>query len=471
MLQLCGINWGSGCCAMNQRKDLLLPVLGVCSGCMMLLLLFSHTYNDILVTAKHGIEFWKILFDGDILHFFELNYVASGNTYYSAVQGCAYNILLYVIFAIWNIPLALLSAFSNVDVMNNIFCIAYIKLMTIAAMVISLVILRRILILLNVDRQNHGLLSFLYLTSSLMIAVVFVISQYDLVSVVFQLLGFQAYLEKKDKKFVFFFGIAFCLKYFSVILFLPLLLLRCKRLHSWIMALVGMVLPLAVTSVPFAKSYDRFSADLTGDLLSKLFRFDGSGYSLFVIFYCFLLVWCFLQEEDAAFSRKAVWASFVAYGLFFSLLDVYLYWSIMFAPFMVLMIAVMPRYLYLNLLLETLGYGCVVLGHAITYSNFFFGDTMKSMLMSRILSEDAMNYVGSLIYYLVCQLGMKPWIFPACNSVWISVIFAMAFLGFPGHPSGAKGSLTLNRECREMLVFRFLVTCGVCLLPVLSLFI
>ena len=456
---------------MKQRKDLLLPMLSICSAGMMLLLLFSHTYNDILVTAKHGMQFWKILFDGDILHFFERNYVASGNEYYSAVQGCAYNILLYIIFAIWNIPLALLSAFTNMDVMNNVFCIAYIKLMTVAAMALSVVLLRRILLLLDVDKEDHSLLSFLYLTSCLMIAVVFVISQYDLVSVVFQLLGFQAFLERKDKEFVFFFGIAFCLKYFSVILFLPLLLLRYKRLYSWLASLVGMVLPLAVTSVPFAKSYDRFSADLTGDLLSKLFRFDGNGYSLFVILYCFLLVWCFLQEEDAAFSRKAVWVSFVAYGLFFSLLDVYLYWAIMFAPFMVLMIAVMPRYLYLNLLLETLGYGCVVLGHALAYSNFFFGDTMKSMLMSRFLSEDAMNYVGSLIYYLVCQLGMKTWIFPACNSVWIAAIFAMAFLGYPRNASDAKGSLTLNRECREMLVFRFLVTCAVSMLPVLSLFI
>ena len=36
-----------------------------------------------------------------------------------------------------------------------------------------------------------------------MVSVVLVISQYDLVSVVFQLLGFQAFLEKKDKYSVF----------------------------------------------------------------------------------------------------------------------------------------------------------------------------------------------------------------------------------------------------------------------------
>lgn len=455
---------------MNRKIDKLFPVLWAGSFGLMLLLLLSHTYNDILVTAQHGINFWNILFDGDITHFFELNYVASGNNYYSAVQGCAYNILLYIIFAIWNIPLALLSAFTSVDVMNNILCIAYIKLLTVAAMVASVIILQKIFALLDVNKEQYGLLSLLYLTSTLMVSVVFVISQYDLISVVFQLLGVQAFLEKKDKKFVFFFGIAFCLKYFSVILFLPLLLLRKKRIFSWIKSMVGMLLPMAVSSLPFINSYDLFSVELTGDLLTKLFNFGGRGYSLFVILYCFLLVWCFLQNEDSL-GQKTVWAAFVAYGLFFSLLDGYLYWAIMFAPFMVLMIALMPRYLYLNLLLETLGYACMVMGHLFMYSNFFFGDTMKSMLMSRIVSERALNYEGSLIYHIVRQFSEKAWIFPACNSVFIAAIAVMAFLGYPVRNTEEDKSCQLGQECREMLVFRFLVTCGICMLPILSLFI
>ena len=457
---------------MKQKKDLLFPFLWAASFCLMGLLLLSHTYNDILVTAKHGMNFWSILFNGDILHFFEQNYVASGNAYYSTVQGCAYNILLYVIFAVWNIPLVLLDAFTNVDVMNNLFCIGYIKLMTVAAMVASAMILRRILVLLNVEEDKQMLLSFLYLTSTLMITVVFVISQYDLVSVVFQLLGVKAYLERKDKKFIFWFGIAFCLKYFSVVLFLPLLLIRHKRILSWITSLAGMLCPFVLTSIPFVRSYDRFSTELSGDLLTKLFNFDGNGYSLFVIFYCFLLVWCFLQSEEKDIGRKMVWAGFVSYGLFFAMLDGYLYWAIMFAPFMVLMISQMPGYLYLNLLLETLGYACMVMGHVFRYSVFFFGDTMKSMLMSRIVSEGALAYEGSLIYHLIRQFSEKSWIFPACNSVFLAAIAAMAFLGYPGRETVMNGNgQQIDQGCREMIVFRFLVTCGICMLPILSLFI
>lgn len=456
---------------MNQRKDWFLPVSWICAVGVMILLLLSHTYNDILITARHGMNFWNILFSGDILHFFELNYAISGNVYFDTLQGCAYNILYYVIFAVWNIPMVLLEMFANVDVMNNIICIAYIKMITVAALIISVLVLRRILILLNVDKQSHELLLFLYLTSTLMVAVAFIISQYDLVSVVFQLLGIQAFLEKKDKKFVFFFGIAFCLKYFSLLLFLPLLLLRHKRIFAWIKAFVGALVPLALTSLPFINSYDRFATDITENLLNKMFSFSGSGYSPFVVLYCFLLVWCFLQEEDETFSRKVVWASFVTYGLFCSLLDGYLYWSIMFAPVMVLMISQMPKYLYLNLLLETLGYACLVVGHMIKYRNFFFGDTMKSMLMSRIVSEKALNYDGSWVYFLTGQLGMKEWVFPACNSVFLAAVAVMAFLGYPSARTDKEGDLRLNQECREMMLLRLLVSWGICLLPILSLFI
>ena len=471
MLQLCRINWGSGCCAMRQRKDLLLQTGWACSVGLMVLLLFSHAYNDILITARHGINFWNILFDGDILHFFELNYVVSGNNYYNIIQGCAYNILYYVIFAVWNIPMAVLNAFTDVDVMNNIICIAYMKSLTVAAMLTSVIILQKILLLLNGDRRDQKLVSFLYLTSSLMMAVVFIVCQYDLISVVFQLFGVQAFLEKKDKRFVLFFGIAFCLKYFSILLFMPLLLLRHKRIISWITAIIGMMIPWALTSLPFAKSYDRLATELTDDLVGKLFSYSGSGYSLFVVFYCLLLVWCFLQEDDESFSRKVVWAGFVTYGLFCSLLDGYLYWTVMFAPFMVLLISQVPRYLYLNLLLETLGYACLVVGHMIHYRNFFFGDTMKSMIMSRIVSERALNYDGSWVYFIMGQLGMKEWVFPACNSVFFAAVVAMAFLGYPGKRITAENPLQLNRDCREMIVLRLLIASGICLLPILSLFI
>jgi hypothetical protein len=107
----------------------------------------------------------------------------------------------------------------------------------------------------------------------------------------------------------------------------------------------------------------------------------------------------------------------------------------------------------------------------IRYRNFFFGDTMKPMLMSRFVSENALNYDGSWVYFILGQLGMKEWVFPALNSVFLAAVAVMAYLGYPAVKASGKGSLQLNRECREVLILRLLAACGLCLLPILSLFI
>lgn len=438
---------------------------------LMIFLHFSHSYNDILVTAQHGMNFWKILFDGQLVHFYEVNYLASGNDIYCQVQGCAYNILLYVIFAVWNIPLALLSAFTNLDVMNNVFCIAYIKLLTVVAMIWSVVVLRRILRLLGVEENGLELFSFLYLTSTLMISVVFIISQYDLISVLFQLLGLEAYLEKKDKKFYLYFGIALCLKYFALIVFIPLIFLRHKRILAWIKSLVFVMIPVLLTALLFVNSYDEFASEIAELCTDRLFNFGTSGYNWFVISYCILLVWCFLQNDEKKIGLQAVWVCFVAYGAFFGFLDCYLYWSILFSPFPVLLMALMPQHLYLNLLLEMVGYAGFILGHMVSRPHLFFGNTMKSMLMSHVVSEEVLNYKGSLIYHLLCQFTEKAWLFPALNSMFLAVVMVMAYLGYPSRCPEERNGWELNQECREALVLRLLVTCGICMLPVMSLFI
>ena len=176
--------------------------LYIATGLLMLLLLVSHTYNDILVTVRHGLNFWDNLLDGQILQFYNLNKVESGNIYYPGFQGCAYNILVYIIFAVWNLPLYLLERFFHVDVMNNVACLTYSKLMLVAAVMVSVWILNRILTTLDVPRKARKLLLYVYTSSTLMLSVIFISSQYDILSIIFQLLGIHAFIKKDDKRFI-----------------------------------------------------------------------------------------------------------------------------------------------------------------------------------------------------------------------------------------------------------------------------
>lgn len=440
---------------------------------VMLILLFSHTYNDIVITTRHGINFWTILKNGDILQFYQLNEVASGNAVYDMVQGCAYNILVYLVFAVWNIPLALLEVFTNLDIMNNVFCLAYAKLLPVAAMAVSAVVVRKILILLKVPEDKLWFFLYLYLSSTLMISVVFVMSQYDILSVVCQLLGVQAFLEKKDKKFIFWFGIAFCFKYFSLILFLPLLLLRYKKIFAWIGSLLGMLVPFIVTNIPFLLTASDLGKELTESLFGSLLQYSGENYNLFIILYMIAIVWCYFRpwEDGSQTDREnAVWVSFAAYAAFFGLLNAYPYWSIMMAPFLVFVMALSFDKLYINLLLETFGLAALAVGNMCKNGHCFFGDTMKSMMMSHIVSEDALNYVGSLIHHLMGQLKENFWAFPVLNSVFIAAMALLAVISYPRKNSVPGKGMALS-ECYDVIFVRFCVTSVVCMMPVLSLFI
>ena len=148
-------------------------ILAVGAVLLAVLLLVSHGYNDIIVTTRHGINFWDILLDGDFFAFYELNRCESGNWVYAKAQGCAYNILVYVIFALWNLPLYLLERFAGLDVMNTVPCLIYAKLLPVAAMAVTVVIVKKILETMDVPQEQHNFLLYLYGSSAMVMSVIF----------------------------------------------------------------------------------------------------------------------------------------------------------------------------------------------------------------------------------------------------------------------------------------------------------
>lgn len=440
---------------------------------LMLVLLFSHTYNDILITTRHGINFWKILFSGDFLRFYQLNRDASGNEFYTVTQGCAYNILVYLAFALWNIPLALLEAFAGVDIMNNILCLVYMKLLPVTAMAVSALVLYRILALFPIPREKRMLMLYLYLTSALMISVVFIIAQYDIFSVLFQLLGVYAFLRGKDKQFVFWFGIAACFKYFALVAFVPLMLLRYKKVFSWLGMLAASLVPVIVTKLPFLLTPSAGAASLKGeamglDMLTRMLSYTGKEMNLFVVVYFLILVWCVLREKGERTPYYAIWAGFASLAAFCGLLRLYPYWSILLAPYLVLAIAVAPERIYVNLFLETVGTAALVFWNMVRVDHCYFGSTMQSMLMGKLLGEA--NPSGTMIHNGILILEKNPLTLPILNSFFIASMCALAFLTYPREGSCTEEKWRRQSGYTDMLAIRLAVTLVLCLMPIASLF-
>lgn len=446
-------------------------------------LLMSHTYNDIVVTTRHGINFWDILLRGEFLDFYTQNVAASGNVYYNAVQGCAYNILVYIVFAIWNLPLYLLERFAGVDVMNAVPCLVYSKLLIAVCMGITAFLMKKIMEDMKVPEKQHGLMLFLYVSSSLLLTVVFLTGQYDMFSLIFQLLGLRAFLKGKDKTFALWFGVAFCFKYFAAVIFLPLLLLREKKVLAWIKNLVLLLIPVLITKLPFL-AYSFFSnsavnAGSGGDAMAGSFLINmltssnvNDGVNLFVLAYAAILVWCYLQDSQTE-QRGAygIWVCMLAYGAFFGLMNAYPYWSVLMAPFAILAIVMMPKQLYLNLILETVGYAGLVGVNIIRYPWVYFGNTMKPMVWSRILAGSGfdLDFSTSRIYQLVEMAHTHPQLHAVVNAMFVAALAALAWTTYPTNKCSVK-KLPDTEDCRDVLVIRFLINAVVCLLPIIAVF-
>ena len=80
-----------------------------------------HYYNDISVTAKHGMSIWSSIFSGRFFHFFEDSLMASGNAYFNAPQYASYPLSVYLIFAIWEFPIWLAESLFKINLYNTLF--------------------------------------------------------------------------------------------------------------------------------------------------------------------------------------------------------------------------------------------------------------------------------------------------------------------------------------------------------------
>ena len=324
----------------------------------------------------------------------------------------------------------------------------------------------------------------------MLITVVFICGQYDVLSLIFQLLGFLAFVKGKDRAFVLWFGVAFCFKYFAAIIFLPLLILRHKKVMDWIKRLVPLLIPVLLTKLPFFIAGFFSHAEVSravanagsgGDNMAANFLINmltssnaNEGVSLFVVAYGAVLVWCYLQDQKAEnMGARGAWVCMLAYGAFFGLMKAYPYWSVLVTPFAVLAIVTSPKQMYLNIILETIGYAGLVGVNIIRYPWVYFGNTMKPMIWSRILDGSGfdLDFDGSRLYQLVEVAHTHPQLHAIVNSLFVVAVAAIAYTTYPNPAKTSVKKLPDPEDCRDVLVVRFLINAVVCLLPILSVFI
>lgn len=331
------------------------------------LLIPLHTYNDILITAKHGYSFWTLLFEGRPLDFyFETAEMTTGNAFYPYPQNAAYLFPIYFIFAIWNFPTWLLERITGQSLFNTIPSMIWMKLMLVPFIAASAVQIFKIVNKSERCRKHAYLAVFLFCSSILTVYPTAIIGQYDILGIPFLLIGINKWLDNDRKGFIIAFSIAMVFKYFALLYFLPLLLFREKKIRRIMVDFVLVLVPSLFFAVLFPRpegnetNLDAIYLLLTGISVNE--RVIIYGFPITAVLVC--IVAYFIQQPEGRFDQWGNYFLMIILGAFCALADPFPYWVIFAVPAFALCSVSSENNINKVLILET------VLSWAITIKNY-----------------------------------------------------------------------------------------------------
>lgn len=187
-------------------------------------LLFAHP--DLVETARHGYILIRSTLDGNFLGFFEDTFQRTyGYVYTNAAH---YNILMYVLYAVWQLPLYLLEqlfGFACSDLVLTLWC----KAIGIGFYLGCGFVLRRLAQLAGCEPATSQWVPLLFWLNPISFFTTVIMGQYDSICLFFLLLSLVFYLQNRLTAFSLMMGVGMVFKFFPLFVLVPLLLLAEKR--------------------------------------------------------------------------------------------------------------------------------------------------------------------------------------------------------------------------------------------------
>jgi hypothetical protein len=219
---------------LNFYTNLFLPLRGVSLFFFLLIIVLCH-FIFLNYDIIHTIACATAIYDGHILNFYDYNLALHSYVNYMPAT--------YILFAIWGLPLKLMGVLNTPDDAQNVWI--WFKVLTLIFTVGSATQLFKIGMLLQFTEEKSRRMTIFWLTSPIFIYSQFIVSQYDIITIFFFLMGFRFFLLGQINRFLVAVAIACSFKYYPFLIFLPVILFYQKnvfKLLGQILAMISLVL-------------------------------------------------------------------------------------------------------------------------------------------------------------------------------------------------------------------------------------
>lgn len=298
---------------------------------VLFLCFFSFQQGDILHTA--GSSFGLLY--GHILDFYD----------YNEAGGLldAYMISTYIVFAIWNIPLRLMHIGQTPTMNFSTGAVMWFKFLPVIFYFLCALVIIKIAKMQNFGTKNTKLAAIAFITMPTAVFSQFIFGQYDSITLFFVLLGYYYYLKDKELAFIFSFGMAITFKYFALLVFLPLLLMKEKNIWKIILSGILVCLPFLIETLLYIQSegykyVTGFGA--TGYIFNASIDLGPDKISLVVLLVGVICAYSYFQPIDVNDSKEVFkWSLFMINLIMFAIFGLcpwHPQWLLLMTPFLVL---------------------------------------------------------------------------------------------------------------------------------------
>ncbi len=511
------MNKGKGIWLKNKEPNRIEWIFVILAG---MILGGFYLYTDIADTSACGVKLWNALFEGRFPLYYYETYVGPENSVIEVSMGGSYDFALYFIFALYNFPLWVWEKITGFSFLQFIVTREYIKGIIWIFAGISSYLLYKIARLCDVEAEEAKWCPFLFMTSAVFFYAEVIMSGYDIISVAFTLLGLYSYMKKNDKGFVLSFVMAIAMKMFAVWIFIPLVLIKEKRLWRIIVygieGVSAIVIPKlyfiwashkrlidiaveralesgeqAETAAAVANEQNLYASNaiiaqaesIINDAIFPEGRFleytfvSINALPLVLVGMFVIWLWCYLNKKELE-NRKIIYLCTIVMSIFILTVKIHPQWGIILVPYLALVIVFHPERMRDNLLLE----GVFSVGYAINKAITYYWTCGLNMIEQMTMPQHMFSYGSSEIpssqyglYYYVSRLSEKIGI----SVVNIGYIFkAAAVAGLvmfliwncPGRKQDVQDEANYSAR-RKWLYARFGVSCMIGMLPMIGLII
>jgi len=346
-------------------------------------------YYDYADTLDNAIMLGESILDGKFTEYYTH---AAENAAPQTIYTANYNVFLYGIFLIWNLPTFFLHRANGFDYMNSAKALVWCKLLIVLSVVAVCIALYKILSLYVEKKKFRNLGLLLFFASTCTVVPAFVVGQYDSFSLFFMLLGIYYYLKGNERLFILFFAIAMPLKYFALFIFIPLLLLKEKNILFIFIKTVPLFVIQFVCGLPFGNDewYDIAMGLQNRDALSLItgstVTIAGFSFNLFIIAFLVIAILCYVKKhskEDGVYLP--LYVSFATMSAFTVLTALRSYWIILLVPFAVLVLFFNRSHLRANVLLFTVSTVCYSVYAVMTHWIYNMPDFAFFLALPRVM--------------------------------------------------------------------------------------